>query len=233
MDVPVLELTSSSRRAFERLAADLQRVFGTRFVALVAYGTDTGLAFSDAIRADDLDALGTLVSAWHREGLATPLVMTPDEFRRSLDAFPIEFQAILDRHVVIAGQPPFAGVTVQPEDLRQACEIQARSFLIHVRQGWLQCAGHHADVEQLMVRSGPPFRALLSNVARLQGVTSATDEQLADVIHQGIGLPADLVRSLLETERLPEQAHRLVARMPELLAAAETLWNFVDAWRAK
>ena len=228
-----LELSSSARRAFERLAADVQRVFDTRFVALVAYGADTGLVFSESIRADDLDALGTLVSAWHREGLATPLVMTPDEFRRSLDAFPIEFQAILDRHVVIAGQPPFAGVTVRPEDLREACEIQARSFLIHVRQGWLQCAGHHAEIEALIARSAQPFRALLSNVARLQGVTAATDEALAKTINEGIGLPADLVRSLLELESFPERAHRLESRMPELLAAAEALWNFVDAWRAR
>lgn len=215
------------------MAADLGRVFGTRLVALVAYGSDTGLVFSSSLLADDLDALGTLVEAWHREGLATPLVMTPDEFRRSLDAFPLEFQAILDRHLVIAGSPPFAGVTIQPEDLRHACEIQARSFLIHIRQGWLQCAGHHHELEELLVRSAQPFRALLSNVARLQGIANATDAQMADVVTRGIGLSSDLVRSLLELEGLPERSARLTGRMPEVLAAAEALWNFVDVWRAK
>ena len=232
MKVAALELTSASRRAFERLAADLERVFATRFTALVAYGTETGLAFAESIRPDDLDALGPLVGTWHGEGLATPLVMTSDEFRRSLDAFPIEFQAILDRHLVIAGQPPFNGVRIPPQDLRHACEIQARSFLIHIRQGWLQCGGHHTEIDALVVRSAQPFRALLSNVVRLQGVAEATDEQLTDVAHRQIGLPVAVVRSLLELERAPDRAHDLSGRMPELLAAAETLWNFVDAWRA-
>ncbi len=233
IDVAVLELSSSIRRALDRLASDLRRVFGARFVALVAYGPDHSVAFASSVGADDLDALGALVGAWHREGLATPLVMTPEEFRRSLDAFPIEYQAILDRHTVIAGEPPFAGLAVDPEDLRRACEIQARSFLIHLRQGWLQSAEHHADLEELLVRSALPFRAVLSNVARLQGATGIGDQQLADLIRDGIGLPPDLVRSLLELEQTPELAHRLVGRMPDLLAAAETLWNFVDVWRVK
>ena len=57
----------------------------------------------DASTADDLDACATLVERVAPRRLAPPLVMTPDEFRRSLDAFPLEYQAILDRHVVIAG----------------------------------------------------------------------------------------------------------------------------------
>ena len=227
-----LDLSSSSRRAFDRLAVDLERVFGTRFVALVAYGGGTGMAFATSVVADDLDALGPLVERWHRDGLATPLLMSPDEFQRSLDAFPLEFQAILDRHLVIAGQPPFAGVTIQTEDLRHACEVQARSFLIHIRQGWLQCAGHEHDIEQLLVRSAQPFRALLGSVARLQGVAGASDAQIADVVSRAAGLRVELVQALLAAESQAEKSGALAARMPDVLAAAETLWNFVDAWHA-
>src|SRR5205814_1580625 len=112
----------------------------------------------------DLEALGPLVGQWRREGLDTPLVMTPEEFRRSLDAFPLEFQAILDRHVVIAGHAPFDGVAIDPSDLRRAVEIQARSFLIHVRQGWLQGASDHDELDELLRRSAQPLRALLSSL---------------------------------------------------------------------
>jgi hypothetical protein len=46
--------------------------------------------------------------------------MTPDEFRRSLDAFPLEYQAIIDRHVVLAGRSPFSEAEISPADLRRA-----------------------------------------------------------------------------------------------------------------
>ena len=71
------------------MAADLTRVFAGRFVALVAYAPGEAIAFATSIDAADLLALGPLAEAWHREDLATPLVLTPDEFRRSVDACPL------------------------------------------------------------------------------------------------------------------------------------------------
>jgi len=35
--------------------------------------------------------------------LGIELVVTVDEFHRSLDTFPAEYQALLDRHIVIDG----------------------------------------------------------------------------------------------------------------------------------
>jgi hypothetical protein len=228
-----LSLSSTVDRAFRRLAADLQRVFGPRFVALVAYGTNHSAAFAGTIAAADLDALSALAGVWRHDGLAAPLLMTPDEFRRSLHAFPIEYQAILDRHVVIAGEPPFDGVAIRPDDLRRACEAQARSLLIHLRQGWMHSAGHQEHLVELVERSTAPFRALLANVARLTGIDDRGDESLARFAEQSIGMPADLVRAILDVDARPEEARQLVSRLPAYLAAAETFWTFVDVWRSK
>ena len=235
----LLSLSASATRAFARLAADLQRVLSSRFVALVAYGTEESMAFAETVRADDLQALSALASAWHQDGLATPLLITPREFQRSLDVFPIEYQAILDRHVVIAGQPPFAGVVVRQEDLRRACEAQARSHLIHLRQGWLQAAGHDDHLAEMIERSAGPFRVLLSQVSRLQvaaptnsgSADPASTEALASFAERAIGMPADLARGIFELETQPEHSHRLVDRLPDYLLAAEKLWSLVDAWR--
>lgn len=207
-------------------------MFGDRFVALVAYGSNASLAFASAIRSDDLDALSSLVEAWHRDELATPLVITPAEFRRSLDAFPLEYQAVLDRHVVIAGEPPFAGVEVRPEDLRRACEAQARSHLIHLRQGWLQAAAHERQMIELLVNSAGPFQALISNVARLRGSPHGTDEQLVAFAETAIGMPASIVRAVLDLDTHPEHGRALLPRLSEYLAATEQLWDFVDVWRS-
>jgi len=226
-----LSLTPAARSAFDRLAADLNKVFGTRLVALVAYTPRASVAFARDLRSADFDALAVLVDSWHREGLDTPLVMAPDEFTRSLDAFPLEYQAILDQHAVIAGTPPFAGVRVDPGDLRRGCEVQAKAHLIHLRQGWLQARGHAAGLADLAQRSAAPFRVLLSHVASLSGQPSDSTDSLVAFADRTVGMPADLVRAVLELEHQP-QRRTLPGGFAAYVGAADRLWSFVDAWHA-
>src|SRR5262245_58436045 len=131
---------SEAVRAIDR---DLRSVFGSRLRSLVAYGdastnnhapTQT-LAVVDGLTPDDLRACADRVAAWHDAGLATPLLLRAQEFGRSLDAFPYEFGAILANHVVVSGEDPFQGLRVEQADMRRACEIQARSHLLHLREG--------------------------------------------------------------------------------------------------
>ncbi|HVW04041.1 MAG TPA: hypothetical protein VHB78_03490 [Vicinamibacterales bacterium] len=226
--MPALSLAPHVRRSFDRLAQDLVRVLGARFVALVASGPQSSVAFAASIQPSDLEALSALTGTWTHDGLDTPLLITPDEFRRSLDAFPLEYQAIIDRHVVIAGQPPFDDLVVEPSHLRRACEVQAKSHLIHLRQGWIDAAGHDEDLAGVIVRSAGPLHALLSNVARLGGAHGHDDLALAGA--KLAGLDESLVRDVLAVEAAPDRAHHLVRRLPDYLAATERLWSFVDAW---
>ncbi|MBK9240956.1 MAG: hypothetical protein IPL75_11985 [Acidobacteria bacterium] len=227
-----MELPAAARQAMARLAADLTRVFSDRFVALVAYGPTRTAAFARSIHADDLDALTPLADRWQREGLDTPLLITPLEFERSLDAFPLEYQALLDRHEVIAGESPFTNARPSEADLRRACEVQAKAFLIHLRQGWIQAAGHAHEQELLLAESAAPLRALLASVAQLQHASHATDADIAAFAGQATGVPADLVAGILALEQHPEAAGRLTSRLGEYLGVAERLWAHVDGWRA-
>lgn len=225
-----LTLTSTARRALDRLSADLTRVLGQRLVALVASGPVSSVAFVTAIHAGDLEALGALADTWRRDGLETPLLLTPDEFHRSLDAFPLEYQALIDRHQVIVGTPPFAGTAVEREHLRHACEAAAKGFLIHVRQGWMEAAGHDDRLAGLMAESAAPLRALLNNVARLQRAAGDDgDRALAGA--RVAGLDVELVAEVLALEATPDRASRMTSRLSDYLAMATTLWAFVDEWR--
>lgn len=211
------------------MAADLRRVFDSRFVALVAYAPGEAIAFATSIGADDLAALGSLAEAWHREGLTTPLVLTPEEFRRSVDAFPLEYSAILARHVLIAGHDPFGGAQVDPRDVRRACEVQAKSHLIHLRQGWLDAAGHDHELAELIASSAAPLRVLLWELMRLEG-GSSNDDPVAWA-HARAGLDPALVSAILDLEQEPDRAAALVSRLPDYLLAAERLWTFADTWQ--
>lgn len=225
-----LTLPLTARHAFDRLAADLARVLGDRFVALLATGPASSVAFATALRAGDFEAFGAIDETWHRDGVETPLLMTVDEFRRSLDAFPLEFQALLDRHVVIAGRAPVDGVHIDGGHLRRACEVQAKGHLIHLRQGWLEAAGHHDRLARMIGQSAASLRVVLSNVARLSDASAGTDGAALRGAALA-GLDASLVSAVLAVEDDPELAGPLVTRLPEYLAAAEQLWALVDGWR--
>jgi hypothetical protein len=229
-----LTIPAAARRAFERLAGDVARVFKSRLAAVIATSGAASVVFADSITSGDLDAVGALTETWHREGLETPLLLTVTEFRRSLDTFPVEYQTIVDRHVVIVGAPPFHGVEVPLDQLRRACEVQAKGHLIHLRQGWLDSAGHDEALAGLLVRSAAPLRALLTNVAGLHGFTGSTASGDGDRALAGAklaGLPERLILDILALDDTPHRGHRLVDAMPAYLAASETLWAYVDAWR--
>ena len=229
-----LPLSASSSRAFARLAADLTRIFRDRFVALVAYDPAASLGFVETLTADDLEACSALVETWHREALATPLVLTPDEFRRSLDAFPLEYQAILDRHVLVAGRDPFGGCRIDAADLRRACETQARSHLIHLRQGWMEAGAHPHELVGLVARSAAPLRALLTSVAELQGVKVASADELAAFAEREAGMAGAVVRAVLALENTtPEHDQDVRSLLPAYLEAAGRLWSFIDAWKSR
>src|SRR5687767_13060293 len=110
----------TSPAATTSLVADLHDIFGERLRSVVAYGPHlegqasarlTCLALVTSLSASDLEACARAAGRWHRENLATPLLLTEAEFRSSLDAFPLEYGEIIRAHVRVFGADPFEGVT--------------------------------------------------------------------------------------------------------------------------
>ncbi|HEY1305952.1 MAG TPA: hypothetical protein VGF24_20500 [Vicinamibacterales bacterium] len=173
--------------AAESLAADLRRVFGDRLRSLVAYGSHldgddhaplTCLALVSTLTADDLHGCATHATRWARGHIATPLILPEHEFRRSLDAFPLEYGEIIRAHERVLGENPFVDLEIAPADLRRACETQIKSHLVHLREGYIESGGRPDAVAELVIASAPGFTALLRNVARLNGVMSSGSSQL-------------------------------------------------------
>lgn len=227
--------------AAESLAADLRSIFADRLKSIVAYGSHldgdleaplTCLALVTSLGADDLQACASHARRWARSHLATPLLLTEHEFRRSLDAFPLEYGEIIRSHVRVAGDNPFAGLEIAEADLRRACETKIKSHLVHLREGYIESGGRPGRVAELVTASAPGFTALLRNVARLNGVHSS---DRADATRQGAraaGLPEHVVAAMLALDQKPATAGVDAARLfPEYLAATEQLARTVDAWR--
>ncbi len=210
--------------AVHDLDRDLRAIFPGRLQSLVVYGTaDTHegpvatLAVVDAVTASDLRACADRVGGWQQRGLATPLILEANEFGRSLDAFPFEFGAILADHELVSGSNPFAGLSVDPSDLRRACEVQARSHVLHLREGFLETHGRTDKVAELIVRSASPLAALLKNVARMSSapITDSVLARVAELAHSGT-ISSDEARRLF----------------PDYLESVDQLVEQLDRWSA-
>jgi hypothetical protein len=240
-----MDLTPSQQQAVTALARDLGRVFGGRLESLIVYpghhanGALHSLALVDRLSFRDLTACLPLAESWHRLGLAVPLMLSRDELRRTVDIFPLEYAAIVATHAVVVGRSPFEGVTIPAEDLRRACEAQAKSHLIHLREAFLESHGEARAVAALIVSSAPSLRAILTNIAQLPdpGAPAAdpielSDESLAHMAEARIGVPAALVRDVLSSATTGQSS---IAEPSALLAryveAAQRVWEYVDRWR--
>ena len=201
---------------------DLREMFGERLRSVVAYAvTDRApgtpqpmLVIVEALTPADLRDCAARVARWQESGLATPLFLETAEFPRSLDVFPFEFGAIIADHVIVSGENPFGGLQIDQEDLRRACEVQARSHLLHLREGYIETQGRSDALAALITRSSGPLSALLRSVARLKGT------QFADGV---LGQIANLHSQELSSDT----ARRL---FPEYLSAVEHLTNEIDRW---
>jgi hypothetical protein len=239
-------MTAHWRPAADRLVGDLRSVFGNRLRSVVAYGPHvetpvdgplTCMALVTAVTAGDLEACAALSPGWQRERIATPLLLPEEEFRRSLDAFPLEYSEMLRAHELIFGGNPFGAVTIDPADLRRACETQVKSHLLHLRQGFIETGGTPRAVTELVTASAPAFGALLRNIARLHAsddTSAATDRAAAT--RDGARLaqvPDAVVTDILSLERPSAVSTTDAAKLfPEYLAAVEQLARFIDGWSA-
>ena len=241
----------SWREAVDTLLADLRAVFDSRLRSLVVYEAHGTLGDApapegvelrhedqvhtlvvvDGLSYADLARLAPLAAAWAKRGLAVPLVLGPNELGRSLDAFPLEFGQMIARHVVVAGEDPFVGLVVADADLRRACEAQARSHLLHLREGFIQSAGDPESLARLVSASAAPLRALLVNIAQLQGVNARTPDALLRFAEEHLETPAESIRPVLSLKGSETvRALEVGAFFPGHLKAVERVVALVDEW---
>jgi hypothetical protein len=232
------------RHAVEELTSDLRQLFAGRLKAVVLFGshapdrtghTDASdsegirtLVLAERLEQSDLEGCANRHRQWTRRGLETPLILGAEDFARSLDAFPLEFGAILARHEVILGEDPLADLVVCAEDVRRACEVQTRSHVLHLREAYIEAEGHPAQIAQVVHDSAPGLRVLLLNLALLERVETDDTASLAQHAAKLTGSSPGVFGSVLElsSARIPTtDAARL---FPQYLSAMERLASAID-----
>jgi hypothetical protein len=231
-------MATATTRQVGGLVDDLRRIFGGRLKVVATYGwhkhgPTPSLALVDSISADDLSACAARINSWRRGGAATPLLLTPQEFTRSLDAFPIEYGEILSTHEIAYGTDPFDGLSISPEDQRRACEVQIKSHLFHLREDYLESGGRPKDVAALVRDSAHSFSAILRHLARLDGLPAISTGDVLSYARQ-VGLDPRTVSDVMASAEPDTMASVDPVRLfPAYLISLEQLAETVDRWRAR
>jgi hypothetical protein len=193
--------------SIDALAGQLKEIFGERLRMVAAFGDHGGACVVvESLTIDDLDRCAAHTVKSKISGVETPLFFITSELRRALDVFPLEFSEIIATRRVVAGVDMFADIEVPKQDLRRACEVQARGHVVHLREGYLEAGGDTKAVAALVSAAIAPFRALVSNVARLEGIS-----------------PKALVTQL--------NLENFETGFLEALRAAERIVEYVDTWK--
>ena len=134
---------------------------------------------------------------------------------------------------MIGDDDPFDSATVDVADRRRACELQAKSHLIHLRESYLESGGDARVISSLIAASSEGFRRLLVNLVLLAAPegTEGLDD-LPRTAEQHFSVPADLTREVLAAAGTrPSTIADPTALLARYVSAVERLWEFVDAWK--
>lgn len=175
--------------AAQRYAWALEAIYDAELVSVVLYGSAARGEYRPG--ASDLNLLVLLrevtpaalrrgseaARGWVAEGNPPPLLMSLDEWRASADVFAIEMADIQDAHVLLAGADPFAGIRIDPADLRLQCERELKGKKLQLRERYLLFAGSPDELGELLARSFSTFLVLFRTVLRLTGDDPAADPE--------------------------------------------------------
>ena len=165
----------------ERITAELRKAWGGNLLSAVLYGSGATdefdpkrsdynllLVVRDSVKAGG-PVTGGIFRKWSAEGNPTPLVMTADFMRRSADVFPLEWLDIRERHRVLFGKDPVAGLKVGGSNYRLELERELKSNLLRLQGKYRMLAGRNHEVRELITMSSSTFIALFRACLRLLG----------------------------------------------------------------
>jgi hypothetical protein len=112
--------------------------------------------------------------------------------------------------------------------------VQARSHLLHLREGFLETRGRGDALAVLIVQSAGAFTALVSSIARLEGHMSPDAAAAARHVERILDLAGGPVTEVTKLVGVHEISSADAERLfPSYLDAVDRLVSYVDGWSAR
>lgn len=230
--------------ALNRLRTEAQAVLGENLVSLVIFGeaaSERGKALDGdveamiVLRTIDLVALNQarrVVLEARREIELLPMVLTPSDLERSTDVFPVKFQTMKWRHLLLCGEDLLHDLTIDREHLRLRAEQEIRNLLLRLRRLYIE-RSHRGELLERTLERG--VESLLRNLAVLlylrSGEVLDTDATVSRAA-EDLGISAEPLRGALAigTDGAPDEVRGLYESfMTAVEQAAELVDRHLDS----
>jgi len=160
---------------------DLREFLAADLVSAAVYGSAAGRDFQPGLSDVNLlvvvkpaglkrlSGLALKTSGWAKKRVAPPLVVSDEELKSSLDAFPLEFLNIKSQYRLLHGPDPLAELAIDRDDLRLQCERELRGKLLLLREALLSSGGREMALFETALVSIKAFVAIFRGVLHLLG----------------------------------------------------------------
>jgi hypothetical protein len=180
---------------------------------------------------DDLDRTFEVVKKWKKRNVATPLFLTKEYVRTSLDAFPIEYLNFQNSHEVVFGKDILQDHTFAPHFLRLQCEREIKGKLLLLREAFVETGGKGKQLQHLIGQSIHAFIAIFNGLLHLQGKPLLpTKHEVVQQVCDSFDLDRALFDKLLDIKEKkkkpsgPEMTSLFQAYLKEI----GKMWKLVD-----
>ena len=233
---------------FQEIKADYQGIFGPDLLSIILYGSGargeyipkkSDINFLILLTENGIDNLSRAfktVLKWHKSRVSTPLFLSQEYIRSSLDVFPIEFLNLLAHYTVVHGEDALKDLSVEKKFLRLQCERELKGKLLQLREQFMETGGSKAEIEKLIARSVSTFYSIFRALLFLQDQpVPPQSHALLSLISHDIGFDStrflDILKIKEGTKKL--SAGEAVSFMEEYIAQIKKLSAFVDAMKVQ
>jgi len=146
VDWTIEGLPNETHTLLKSYVKDVTKVYGDELEGILLYGSavrgeflpgHSNLNILLVVSSYDLSVLKKydgIHKRWSKERIVIPLFLTADDLASAANAFPLEYQDILDCHRVLWGRDPFVGLKIDSRYLAAEVVQALRGNLLRLRQ---------------------------------------------------------------------------------------------------
>jgi predicted nucleotidyltransferase len=228
---------------FAAIRDDYKGLFGDDLISIILYGSAARGEYTNGASdinfmivlsehgIESLEGAFRVVARWKKRNVATPLFLTEDYVRTSLDVFPIEYLNFQNAYEVVHGKDILKDLTFDPRFLRLQCEREIKGKLLLLREAFLETQGKGRHLQQLVGQSLRALIAIFCGLLFLEGKDLPRDSrevvrQVCEIFELDGGLFEKLLA--IRGRNMKPGADEMTGLFQAYLKEMQRLWKRVD-----
>lgn len=175
------------RARLDEFNQDLENVLGSELVGVILHGSvargeyRVGESGVDAIVVivdpsfEKLEAIGDTLQRARYAARIEAIIVTEDEIAGASDVFPLFYDEIKQRHILLSGRDPFATVDVHDTYRRLRIEQELRETQLRLRRAVTDALGAREAIGGAVNRKVRQVRGTFHALLALKGIPVAPD----------------------------------------------------------